>query len=381
MVTERDDSVHVVFGATGAMGRAVVTELLHAGRDVRAVSRGGQAPDGAQGVAADAADPAQAARAAVGAAVIYHCASPPYTRWPELFPPLTGSILGAAESSGAKLVFADNLYSYGPVDGPLREDLPAAARGRKGRTRAGMAARLLGAHRDGRARVVIGRASDYYGPHGPGSTAGQTVFGRILAGKKPQWPGRADQPHTFHFLPDIARGLLVLADRQQADGQVWHLPAAGPLTAQQLFDTIAEAAGQPVPVRARRQPGAARGRGPLLAAAPRDARDRLPVPGALRHRRQQVRSRLRPPRAHPAPRRGAADRRLVPVPLTAHHRAAGDQASLTRCGCGHPLARQRTELPALHGLNRNRDQANVRADRRVGARSSGALSVTQRDAV
>jgi hypothetical protein len=51
-----------------------------------------------------------------------------------LFPTLTGSILGAAESSGAKLVFADNLYAYGPVDGPLREDLPAAARGRKGRT-------------------------------------------------------------------------------------------------------------------------------------------------------------------------------------------------------------------------------------------------------
>jgi nucleoside-diphosphate-sugar epimerase len=249
-VTERDDSMHVVFGATGAIGSAVVTELLHAGRDVRAVSRSGQAPEGAQGVAADAADPGQAVRAAAGASVIYHCASPPYTQWPELFPALTGSILGAAVSSGAKLVFADNLYAYGPVDGPLREDLPAVARGRKGRTRVEMAAQLLGAHRDGRARVVIGRASDYYGPHGTGSTAGETVFARILAGKKPQWTGRLDQPHTFHYLPDIARGLLILAGRREADGQVWHLPAAGPLTARQFFDMIAEAAGLPVPVRA-----------------------------------------------------------------------------------------------------------------------------------
>jgi nucleoside-diphosphate-sugar epimerase len=79
------DSLHVVFGATGAIGRTVVAELLHAGRDVRAVSRGGQAPGGAQGMAADAADPGQAVRAAAGAAVIYHCASPPYTQWPELF--------------------------------------------------------------------------------------------------------------------------------------------------------------------------------------------------------------------------------------------------------------------------------------------------------
>jgi nucleoside-diphosphate-sugar epimerase len=244
------DSLHVVFGGTGAIGGAVVTELVRAGRDVRAVSRGGQAPDGAQGVAADVSDPARAARAAAGASVIYHCASPPYTRWPELFPALTRSILDAAESSGAKLVFADNLYAYGPVDGPLREDLAAVAHGPKGKIRVEMAAQLLAAHRNGQARVVIGRASDYYGPHGTGSTAGETVFGRILAGNKPQWTGRLDQPHTFHYLPDIARGLLVLADRREADGQVWHLPAAGPLTAQQFFDMIAKAAGQPVPVHA-----------------------------------------------------------------------------------------------------------------------------------
>jgi nucleoside-diphosphate-sugar epimerase len=249
-MTDPGGSWHVVFGATGAIGGAVVAELVRARRQVRAVSRGGQAPEGARGVAADASDPAQAARAAVGASVIYHCASPPYTQWPELFPALTGSILGAAESSGGKLVFGDNLYAYGPVAGPLREDLPAAARGRKGRIRAEMAAQLLGAHREGRARVVIGRASDYYGPHGTGSTAGQTVFGRILAGRRPQWTGRLDQPHTFHYLPDIARGLLVLADRQEADGQVWHLPAAAPLTAQQFFDLIATTAGQPVPVHA-----------------------------------------------------------------------------------------------------------------------------------
>ena len=189
-MTDLGGSWHVVFGATGAVGGAVVGELVRAGRRVRAVSRGGQAPDGAQAVVAAASDRAQAARAAAGAAVIYHCAQPPYTQWPELFPALTSSILGAAESSGAKLVFADNLYAYGPVDGPLREDLPAAARGPKGRIRAEMAAQLLAAHREGRARVVIGRASDYYGPHGTGSTAGETVFGRILAGKKPQWTGR-----------------------------------------------------------------------------------------------------------------------------------------------------------------------------------------------
>ncbi|MEV6781821.1 NAD-dependent epimerase/dehydratase family protein [Streptomyces sp. NPDC051098] len=246
-MTSPGDGLHVVFGATGAIGSTVVAELLRHGRPVRAVSRGGRAPEGAEGVAADAADPAQAASAAAGAAVVHHCASPPYTQWPELFPELTRSVLAAAESAGAKLVFADNLYSYGPVDGPLREDLPAAAQGRKGRTRTAMAAELLDAHRTGRVRVAIGRASDYYGPRGTHSTAGETLFGRLLAGRKPQWVGSTSQTHTLHHLPDIARGLITLADRPEADGQVWHLPADEALTAQQFTDLAAGAAGRPVP--------------------------------------------------------------------------------------------------------------------------------------
>src|SRR5918995_4215766 len=245
------DSTHVVFGATGGIGGTVVAELLRRGKRVRSVSRSGKAPDGAEGAAADAADPAEAAAAATGAAVVYHCVNPGYTRWPELLPPISRSILGAAESSGAKLVFADNLYAYGPVEGPLREDLPAAAAGPKGRTRVEVAAEMLAAHDEGRARVTIGRASDYYGPGGANSASGEPVFGRVVAGKRPQWTGKLDVPHTFHHLPDIARGLVTLAERPEADGEVWHLPAAEPLPAQDFFDLVFEAAGRPTPAKAQ----------------------------------------------------------------------------------------------------------------------------------
>jgi nucleoside-diphosphate-sugar epimerase len=245
------DSGDVVFGATGGVGGAVVAELLRRGKTVRAVSRRGAAPEGAQGVAADAADSAEAAAAARGAGVVYHCVSPDYTRWPELLPPISRSILGAAQSSGAKLVFADNLYAYGPVDGPLREDLPPSASGAKGRTRVEVAAEMLAAHQEGLVRVTIGRASDYYGPGGTSSTSGETVFGRVVAGKRPQWTGKLDAPHTFHYLPDIARGLVTLAERPDADGEVWHLPAAEPLTAQQFFNLVFEAAGRPTPAKAQ----------------------------------------------------------------------------------------------------------------------------------
>ena len=76
-----------------------------------------------------------------GAAVVYHAASAPYHRWPELLPPLMRGVLDGAAAAGARVVYADNLYAYGPVDGPLTEDLPSRATGPNGRVRATLADR------------------------------------------------------------------------------------------------------------------------------------------------------------------------------------------------------------------------------------------------
>jgi hypothetical protein len=65
------------------------------------------------------------------ASAIYHCAAPPYTRWPQEFPQLTRAIAQAALASGAALIFADNLYMYGPVDGLLKETTPVAPVGNR----------------------------------------------------------------------------------------------------------------------------------------------------------------------------------------------------------------------------------------------------------
>ncbi len=80
---------HVVFGV-GQVGRALASRLVGAGLQVRAVSRHRPVdlPAGVDWQQADAADPAAATRAAQGAAVVYQCLNAPYTRWPELFPPL-----------------------------------------------------------------------------------------------------------------------------------------------------------------------------------------------------------------------------------------------------------------------------------------------------
>ena len=145
-------STHVVLGAAGGTGSEVVDELAAGGLPVRAVTRrGADPPDGVEPLAADVGTAEGARRACEGAAVVYHCAQPPYAKWPELFPPLTRAIIDGAAAADAKLVFADNLYLYGPPDGPMTEDTPQRAQGRKGVTRIEMAAAVLGAHAGGEA--------------------------------------------------------------------------------------------------------------------------------------------------------------------------------------------------------------------------------------
>src|SRR5918996_4694732 len=99
---------HVVIGAGGGTGSAVVGELVTRGLPARAVTRSGKGDvrEGVEQVAADVGSADQARRACEGAAVVYHCAQPPYTKWAQLFRPMTEAVLGAPEAGGAKLVFA-----------------------------------------------------------------------------------------------------------------------------------------------------------------------------------------------------------------------------------------------------------------------------------
>ncbi|MDH5278534.1 MAG: NAD-dependent epimerase/dehydratase family protein [Actinomycetota bacterium] len=184
-----DNELHVVLGATGGIGSAVVAAATEAGLAVRGVSRSGGVRKGPGGDAraADVSTPEGARHAVEGASVVYHCAQPPYAQWSQHFPPMTATIADACQEVGARLVFADNLYMYEPVAGPIREDSPQHPTSRKGRVRREMADALLARHARGDLSVAIGRASDYFGPHGADSTPGALLFGPLGKGRKPRW--------------------------------------------------------------------------------------------------------------------------------------------------------------------------------------------------
>lgn len=245
-MSDRTDARYVIFG-TGPLGLAVARRLRSAEKRVRMVNRSGRAdvPHDVEVAAADATDPVSARDVCAGAAVVFHCANGPYGRWAQTLPPLMNGIIAGAAGAGAKLVYGDNLYMYGPVTGPLTEDLPYRPIGPNTAVRAELATNLMEAHASGRVRATIGRASDFYGPHVHLSTVGDGVFARALAGKPAQVLGDPDALHTYTFIDDFASGLVTLGDRDVALGNVWHVPSAETVTTRRFIEMVFEQIGTP----------------------------------------------------------------------------------------------------------------------------------------
>lgn len=248
MNTERAaNELHVVLGGTGAIGGAVVAELVRRGHRVRSIARRETPTDAAvEQRIADVMDRDDAIEAIAGASVVYQCAAPGYTRWVEEFPTLQANVADAAEQAGAKLVVVENLYMYGPPNGPMHETTPMIATGKKGALRARLSRDLMDRHAAGRLRVAIGRASDYYGPRPVNSAVGEQFFAAIARGKGPRWMGRLDQPHALSYLPDIAAGLVTLGEHPEADGEAWHLPVSPALTGAEWSERTAAITGRSV---------------------------------------------------------------------------------------------------------------------------------------
>ncbi|HLF91380.1 MAG TPA: SDR family oxidoreductase [Anaerolineales bacterium] len=240
----------IIFG-TGPLGLSVMDALVERGyTNITLINRSGKAPEtlpcGVRILSGDATNPDQVAALVAGTDVVFHCAQPHYYEWPEKFPPITKGILeGAIKAGVSKLIFGDNLYMYGPTDGkPVHENLPYAAEGHKGRTRAEMAKRLLDAHRAGKVKVAIGRASDFYGPRVQGSAVGDRVFPAILEGKAASTMGNVDLPHTYTYIKDFGRALVTLSEHDAAFGKAWHVPSAETLTTREFLNLAYEITGQ-----------------------------------------------------------------------------------------------------------------------------------------
>ena len=93
------------------------------------------------------------------------------------------------------------------------------------------------------AEVVIGRASDFFGPGTVQSALGETVFATAQTGRSAQVMGDPHQPHSYSYTPDVAAALIALATRPRVSGQVWHLPVGETRSTRQIVEQVYALAG------------------------------------------------------------------------------------------------------------------------------------------
>jgi nucleoside-diphosphate-sugar epimerase len=257
MDSRKEAGLQVVFG-NGPVGSAAARLLLQKGFEVRIVSRTGRRPAGLfDGISADqegrlqfrSADALdlQAVRAAsVGASHIYQCVNVPYQDWARVLPSLQENLLSTAIERHAVFAVPENLYMYARGVSVIDENTPETPPTRKGGIRKQMHDRLVEAGvTEGLVWTSV-RASDYYGP-GAGM---QSLFGTdlfldpLFNGRQPRVVGSLDQPHSYTYVEDYARALVVAALDSRAHGRAWIVPNDRTLTARQAASVFFTSAGR-----------------------------------------------------------------------------------------------------------------------------------------
>ncbi|MBZ9578812.1 NAD-dependent epimerase/dehydratase family protein [Klebsiella quasivariicola] len=208
----------LILGANGGIGGEVARRLVANNWQVRALKRGAQIrdpADGIQWIAGDALDAGQVAAAAAGCDVIVHAVNPPgYRHWRQQVLPMLRNTLQAAEQQQALVVLPGTAYNYGPDAFPLIDEAaPQQPVTRKGAIRVEMELALENyVQRGGRALIV--RAGDFFGPR-----AGNNWFsqGLIKPGQLPRiirYPGTIGVGHQWAWLPDVAATIAALLARR-----------------------------------------------------------------------------------------------------------------------------------------------------------------------
>ncbi|SEO44937.1 Nucleoside-diphosphate-sugar epimerase [Paenibacillus sp. OK076] len=248
----------MVIGATGGTGAAITEELVRRGVDTIAFGRSRQKleqfaarlgnPGHLTLVVGDAMRPEDIASQAGGADVWFHCANVPYHEMASKLIPLGVSVMEAAERMAVRVVAIDGIYPYGRRQAnPVTEEHPKQPHTRKGKVRLEYE-RMLFSKRWNRAKVLIARLPDYYGPTANEASYLGSTLEAIAAGKMAFHIGNMHTPREFIYLPDAAAMIVELAGKDFAYEQNWNIPGAGSIAGREIVKIAQSASGSVKPV-------------------------------------------------------------------------------------------------------------------------------------
>jgi len=236
-----------IFGY-GPVGCATAARLLAEGREVVVAQRNAPSglPKGATFAPTDALDRDAVAKAVRGAGQFVVTIGFPYSGvlWRDVWPRAISNFVAACKATGARMVFIDDLYMYGPQTSPLTETMALSHYGLKPAARSAATRVWMAAAAAGEARVAALRAPDFYGPCVGLSFLGDTSIGKLAQGKPAVFVGSPDVLHDYAYVPDIARAATTLLDApDSAFGQAWHMPCAPTRTTRDILQIAADTLG------------------------------------------------------------------------------------------------------------------------------------------
>ncbi|CAH0122794.1 MULTISPECIES: NAD-dependent epimerase/dehydratase family protein [unclassified Paenibacillus] len=248
----------IVVGATGGTGATVTEELVKRGIRTVAFGRSRQKlerlsaglgyPEHLTIAVGDAFRSDHIVSASEGADTLFHCANVPYHEMVSKLIPLGESVMEAADRLNLKVVVIDGIYPYGRRQMErATEEHPKQPHTRKGKTRLAYE-KMLFADRWSRAKVMIARLPDYYGPTANDASYLGSTLAAIAAGKMAFFIGNMRVPREFVYLPDAAFMIVELAARDDAYGENWHIPGAGLISGKEIVRIARQASGSAKPV-------------------------------------------------------------------------------------------------------------------------------------
>lgn len=219
--------MQTILGSGGIIGHEASYCLSVFSNHIRQVSRKPKRVNETDQIfPADLRIEAEVREAVKGSKVVYLTAGLPYDTkmWKEYWPLIMKNTIAACKEHQAKLVFFDNVYMYGKVDGWMTEDTPNNPCSIKGEVRAQISEYLMDEIKKENVQGLIARSADFYGPRANNTYINAMVFERLNEGKKPQLLLNSHTKHSYTFTPDAARAMALLGNTEDAYGKIWHLP-------------------------------------------------------------------------------------------------------------------------------------------------------------
>lgn len=237
--------MQTILGSSGIIGKELAKALPQHTNKVRLVSRNpNKTNKNDELFSANLLNAGETLNAVEGSEVVYLTVGLQYhikiwrTQWPELMK----NVINACKKNNSKLVFFDNVYSYGKTEGWMTEETPLKPDSEKGKVRTELNKMIMNEVEQGNLNAIIAKAADFYGPDTPLSFVNLMVFENFKKGKKAQWFIDVNKRHSFTYTPDAAKGTVILGNTDSAYNQVWHLPTnKNVLTGKEFIELAAKA--------------------------------------------------------------------------------------------------------------------------------------------